>query len=56
MQPIGRTVMAGSSKIRIRAIVGPNVLQSALRRVSDRLAVWHNHPLTTRRYMWKTEY
>jgi fructoselysine 6-phosphate deglycase len=41
---------------RIRAIVGPNVLQSALRRVSDRLAVWHNHPLTTRRYMWKTEY
>ncbi len=41
---------------RIRALVGPNVLQSALRRVSDRLAVWHNHPLTTRRYMWKTEY
>ena len=41
---------------RIRAIVGPNVLQSALRRVSDRLAVWHNHPLTTRRYMWKTDY
>lgn len=41
---------------RIRPIVGPNVLQSALRRVSDRLAVWHNHPLTTRRYMWKTEY
>ncbi len=41
---------------RIRPIVGPNVLQSALRRISDRLAVWHNHPLTTRRYMWKTEY
>lgn len=40
----------------IRAIVGPSILQSALRRVSDRLAVWHNHPLTTRRYMWKTEY
>ena len=41
---------------RIRPIVGPQVLQSALRRISDRLAVWHNHPLTTRRYMWKTEY
>jgi len=41
---------------RIRAIVGPNVLQAALRRISDRLAVWHNHPLTTRRYMWKTDY
>jgi fructoselysine 6-phosphate deglycase len=41
---------------RIRAIVAPNVLQAALRRVSERLAVWHNHPLTTRRYMWKTDY
>jgi fructoselysine 6-phosphate deglycase len=41
---------------RIRAIVGPQVLQQALRRISDRLAVWHAHPLTTRRYMWKTDY
>jgi fructoselysine 6-phosphate deglycase len=41
---------------RIRPIVAPYVVQSALRRISDRLAVWHNHPLTTRRYMWKTEY
>ena len=41
---------------RIRPIVGPNVLQAVLRRISDRLAVWHNHPLTTRRYMWKTDY
>jgi fructoselysine 6-phosphate deglycase len=40
----------------IRAIVAPYVVQSALRRISERLAVWHNHPLTTRRYMWKTEY
>jgi len=40
----------------IRAIVAPQVVQSALRRISDRLAVWHNHPLSTRRYMWKTEY
>ncbi len=41
---------------RIRPLVGPQVLQSALRRISDRLAVWHAHPLSTRRYMWKTEY
>jgi fructoselysine 6-phosphate deglycase len=41
---------------RIRPLVAPYVVQSALRRISDRLAVWHNHPLTTRRYMWKTEY
>jgi fructoselysine 6-phosphate deglycase len=41
---------------RIRPIVGPQVVQQALRRISDRLAVWHNHPLSTRRYMWKTEY
>lgn len=40
----------------IRAIVAPYVLQAALRRLAERLAVWHNHPLTTRRYMWKTEY
>jgi len=40
----------------IRQIVAPYVLQAALRRVCERLAVWHNHPLTTRRYMWKTEY
>jgi fructoselysine 6-phosphate deglycase len=41
---------------RIRSLVGPLVLQAALRRVAERLAVWHNHPLSTRRYMWKTEY
>jgi fructoselysine 6-phosphate deglycase len=41
---------------RIRPIVAPQVVQQALRRISDRLAVWHNHPLSTRRYMWKTEY
>lgn len=40
----------------IRQIVAPYVLQAALRRVAERLAVWHNHPLTTRRYMWKTDY
>lgn len=41
---------------RIRPLVGPQVLQSALRRISDRLAVWHAHPLATRRYMGKTDY
>lgn len=41
---------------RIRPLVAPQVVQQALRRISDRLAVWHNHPLSTRRYMWKTEY
>jgi fructoselysine 6-phosphate deglycase len=40
----------------IRPIVAPYVLEAALRRIAQRLAVWHNHPLSTRRYMWKTEY
>ena len=40
----------------IRPIVAPYILQSALKRLSVRLSVWHNQPLTTRRYMWKTEY
>lgn len=40
----------------IRPIVAPIVLQAAVERLAAHLAVWHNHPLTTRRYMWKTEY
>lgn len=40
----------------IRAIVAPYVLQSALQRMAERLAVWHAQPLSTRRYMWKTDY
>ena len=40
----------------IRAIVAPYVMQSALQRMAERLAVWHAQPLSTRRYMWKTEY
>jgi len=40
----------------IRAIVAPYIVEAALYRVARRLAVWHNHPLSTRRYMWKTEY
>lgn len=40
----------------IRPIVAPLILEAALSRFSEHLAVWHNHPLTTRRYMWKMEY
>lgn len=40
----------------IRPIVGPLVVDAALNRLAKHLAVWHNHPLSTRRYMWKTEY
>lgn len=40
----------------IRPIVGPLFMQAVLDRVTERLAVWHNQPLSTRRYMWKTEY
>jgi fructoselysine 6-phosphate deglycase len=40
----------------IRPIVAPYVLQSALKRLSTHLSVWHGKPLSTRRYMWKTEY
>ena len=41
---------------RIRPIVGPYVMQAALRRIAEHLAALHNHPLSTRRYMWKGEY
>jgi fructoselysine 6-phosphate deglycase len=40
----------------IRAIVAPYIVEAALVRIAHRLAVWHNQPLSTRRYMWKTEY
>jgi fructoselysine 6-phosphate deglycase len=40
----------------IRPIVAPYIIQAALKRISAKLSVWHNQPLTTRRYMWKTEY
>jgi len=40
----------------VRGIFAPMVLESALGRFPAHLAVWHNHPLTTRRYMWRTEY
>ncbi|MBN8875761.1 MAG: SIS domain-containing protein [Rhodospirillales bacterium] len=41
---------------RIRPMVGPYVMQAAVRQIASHLAVWHAHPLSTRRYMWKTEY
>jgi fructoselysine 6-phosphate deglycase len=40
----------------VRPIFAPFVLEGAVSRLADHLAVWHNHPLTTRRYMWKFEY
>jgi fructoselysine 6-phosphate deglycase len=40
----------------IRAIVAPYVIQSALKRMSVRLSIWRDQPLSTRRYMWKSEY
>jgi len=47
--------MPGISK-EVRPLVAPFVLQAALDHLAQHLAVWHNHPLSTRRYMWKTEY
>ncbi len=40
----------------IRPFFAPYILQAALNRIAERLAIWHNQPLSTRRYMWKTEY
>lgn len=40
----------------IRPIVAPYVLQAALKRLSEHLSDLRGQPLSTRRYMWKTEY
>ncbi|MVA26571.1 SIS domain-containing protein [Agrobacterium vitis] len=40
----------------IRPIVAPYVIQAALKRLSVRLSIWRDQPLSTRRYMWKSEY
>jgi len=40
----------------IRPIVAPYIVEAALYRFALRLSVWHNQPLSTRRYMWKTDY
>ena len=47
--------MKGINKI-IRPIVAPYVLNSVLKRIADHISQMRNHPLTTRKYMWKTEY
>ena len=47
--------MKGISK-EARPIFAPFILQAAMDRLGEHLAVWHNHPLSTRRYMWKTDY
>ncbi|MEN6298510.1 MAG: SIS domain-containing protein [Anaerolineaceae bacterium] len=40
----------------IRPLIAPFVLEAATGRLMEHLSVWHNHPLSTRRYMWKFEY
>ena len=45
----------GINKI-IRPIVAPYILNSVLKRIADHISQMRNHPLTTRKYMWKTEY
>lgn len=40
----------------IRPIVAPYIVGIALDRFSEHLADLHDHPLETRRYMWKVEY
>jgi fructoselysine 6-phosphate deglycase len=40
----------------VRAIVSPMILSSAVDRFAEHLSIWRNHPLSTRRYMWKSEY
>ena len=39
-----------------RAVFAPFILDAAASRILEHLAVWHNHPLTMRRHMWKFEY
>lgn len=40
----------------VRGIFAPFVVEAPFDRLAQHLAVWHNHPLSTRRYMWKFEY
>ncbi|MDF1514252.1 MAG: SIS domain-containing protein [Anaerolineae bacterium] len=47
--------MKGVDK-EVRPIFAPFVLEAATSRLMEHLAVWHNHPLSTRRYMWKFDY
>ncbi|MDM5340330.1 SIS domain-containing protein [Fictibacillus enclensis] len=40
----------------VKGYIAPLVLNYVLRTYADRLAEERNHPLSTRRYMWKVEY
>lgn len=40
----------------VREIFSPMILSAATNRFAQHISVWHNHPLSTRRYMWKFEY
>lgn len=41
---------------QIRPIVAPYIVGVALDRIGEHLAELHDHPLETRRYMWRVEY
>ena len=54
--------VAGDTAV-VREFAMPDIVHSSVDAVvplpcppATTLAVWHNHPLSTRRYMWKTEY
>jgi fructoselysine 6-phosphate deglycase len=40
----------------VRGIFAPFILEGAIERFAAHLAIWRNHPLNTRRYMWKIPY
>jgi len=40
----------------VRPILAPHVIQTALKRFSEHLSDLRGQPLSTRRYMWKSEY
>jgi fructoselysine 6-phosphate deglycase len=40
----------------VKGYIAPLVLQAVLRQYADELAIVRNHPLSTRRYMWKVPY
>lgn len=40
----------------VKGYIAPIVMQTVLRQYAEELATARNHPLSTRRYMWKVEY
>jgi fructoselysine 6-phosphate deglycase len=40
----------------VKGYIAPLVLQTVLRQYAEELAEARNHPLSTRRYMWKVPY